>query len=131
MDTTTNSSRGRADSSTLERLGQLQQMLRADPGNQRLARECVDLALACGDYDFVLQRTGDILSGSPLDLTASFDRATALIGKRHYIEAIGVLREITALQPELLAAQINLGLCYYLLAQHADARATRGSVSGG
>jgi Tfp pilus assembly protein PilF len=122
MDTTTNSSRGRADSSTLERLGQLQQMLRADPGNQRLARECVDLALACGDYDFVLHRTEDILSGSPLDLTASFDRATALIGKRDFARAIGVLREITALQPGLLAAQINLGLCHYLLAQFADAR---------
>ena len=122
MDTTTSSSRQRADSSTLERLGQLQQLLRADPGNQRLARECVDLALACGDYDFVLHRTEDILSRSPQDLTASFDRATALIGKRAYLEAIGVLREITALQPELLAAQINLGLCQYLLTEFADAR---------
>jgi Tfp pilus assembly protein PilF len=122
MDTTTNSSRRRADSSTLEKLGQLQQLLRADPGNQRLARECVDLALACGDYDFVLHRTEDILSASPQDLTASFDRATALIGKRDYVRAIGVLHEITALQPELLAAQVNLGLCHYLLAQYADAR---------
>ena len=111
------------DSSTLEKLGQLQQLLRADPDNQRLARECVDLALACGHYDFVLQRTQEVLSGSPQDLTASFDRATALIGKREYAAAIGVLREITALQPELLAAQINLGLCHYLLAQFADARA--------
>lgn len=122
MDTTTSSSGRRADPSTLERLGQLQQLLRADPGNQRLARECVDLALACGDYDFVLHRTQQVLSSSPQDLTASFDRATALIGKREYGKAIGVLREITALQPELRAAQINLGLCHYLLAQFADAR---------
>jgi Tfp pilus assembly protein PilF len=89
MDTTTSSSGRRADSSTLERLGQLQQMLRADPGNQRLAGECVDLALACGEY----------------------------------VKAIGLLRDVIALRPELLAAQINLGLCHYLLAQFADARA--------
>jgi Tfp pilus assembly protein PilF len=122
MDTTTSSTRRRADSSTFERLGQLQQLLKADPGNQRLARECVELALACGDYDFVLHRTQQVLSGSPQDLTASFDRATALIGKRDYAAAVGMLREITALQPELLAAQINLGLCYYLLKQHAAAQ---------
>jgi len=110
------------DSATLKKLGQLQKLLLADPDNQRLARECVDLALACGDYDFVLQRTRDVLSDSPQDLTASFDRATALIGKGDYVSAISVLRQITALHPELLAARINLGLCHYLLAQFAEAR---------
>jgi len=122
MDTTTSSSRQRVDSATLKKLGQLQKLLLADPDNQRLARECVDLALACGDYDFVLQRTRDVLSDSPQDLTASFDRATALIGKGDYVSAISVLRQITALHPELLAARINLGLCHYLLAQFAEAR---------
>lgn len=121
MDIRTSSIAPQADASR-DRLEQLQRLLRADPGNPRLARECVELALACGEYDFVLQRTRDILSAAPQDLTASFDRATALIGKRAYADAIGVLREIVALHPELLAAQVNLGLCHHLLAQFADAR---------
>lgn len=110
-----------ANSPSADRLGRLQALLRADPSNQRLARECVDLALACGDYDFVLQRTQRVLSGSPQDVSASFDRASALIGKREYTDAIAVLREIVAQHPDIVAASMNLGLCHYRLAQYTEA----------
>jgi tetratricopeptide (TPR) repeat protein len=123
-------SNGTASPST-DRLGRLQALLLADPDNQRLARDCIDLALASGDYDFVLQHTQKILSGSPQDVTASFDRASALIGKRQFAQAIGVLQGIVARHPDISAASMNLGLCHYRLAQYSDALAPLEAVYAG
>ena len=123
MDPKRTSDSNGANSSSADRLGRLRALLRADPDNQRLARECVDLSLACGDYDFVLEHTQKVLSDTPRELTASFDRASALIGKREYADAIVLLREVAAKQPEISAASMNLGLCHYRLAQYAEALA--------
>jgi tetratricopeptide (TPR) repeat protein len=123
MDTSHTTGGNRNDPAALERLRRLQTLLRADPGNEPLARECMERALACGDYDFVLEQADQTLARSPEDLVARFNRATALMGKRDYESAIVVLREIAAGHSELTAAQINLGLCHYCLGQHAQARA--------
>jgi tetratricopeptide (TPR) repeat protein len=98
------------------------ELSRADPGNQRLARDCADLALRCGDYGLALEQLDVLLAASPGDLRARFDRATALIGKRDYPAAIDSLRAIVRENPSLTAARINLGLCHYCRAEYAEAR---------
>lgn len=123
MDSKRTSDSNSASPPSAGRLSRLQALLLADPDNHRLARECTDLALACGDYDFVLQRTEKILSTTPDELTARFDRASALIGKRHYADAIAILRDIVAQRPDITAAALNLGLCHYRLAQYTEALA--------
>jgi Tfp pilus assembly protein PilF len=105
-----------------QKLSLLKEFSRADPANQRLARECIELALQAGDYAFALDRLDAVLAGSPEDLRARFDRATALIGQREYAAAIEALRGILSNSPSLVAAQINLGLCHYCRAEYADAR---------
>ena len=105
------------------RLTRLQALLLTDPNNPRLARECTDLALATGDYDFVLQRTKKILAATPDDPTAQFDRASALIGKRKYVDAIAILRDFVARCPDVGPAALNLGLCHYRLTQYTEALA--------
>ena len=105
-----------------QKLSQLKEFSRADPDNQRLARECIDLALQTGDYAFALDRLDRVLAGSPQDLQARFDRATALIGQRQYAVAVAALNGILQDKPELTAARINLGLCHYCLARYAEAR---------
>ena len=105
-----------------ERLGHLKALLQSDPTNARLARECVDLALASGDYDFVLNRTTRVLESSPQDAHAAFDRASALIGKRDYASAIEALRALLEHQPALAAARVNLGLCHYARKEYGSAR---------
>jgi Tfp pilus assembly protein PilF len=120
MDATHNAAATPAD--LAQKLSQLKELSRADPGNQRLARDCADLALQSGDYALALDRLDALLSGSPDDLRARFDRATALIGKRDYPAAIESLRGIVRSNPSLGAAHINLGLCHYCRAEYAEAR---------
>lgn len=105
-----------------ERLSRLKAFLAVDPGNERLIGESLDLALVAGDYDFVLQTTATVLARSPQDMKAAFDRATALIGKHEYTRAIECLEAILARDPNLIAAQVNLGLCQYQLGDFSRAR---------
>ncbi|MEJ1964207.1 MAG: tetratricopeptide repeat protein [Gammaproteobacteria bacterium] len=105
------------------RLERLKNLLRFDPANEQLARECVSLALEAGDYDFVLARSAEVLHQSPGNTQAQFDRASALIGKRDYPAAIEALQALVAQSPDITAAQVNLGLCYYAIGEYAQARA--------
>jgi thioredoxin-like negative regulator of GroEL len=50
------------------KLGRLKELSRTDPGNQRLARDCADLALQSGDYALALDRLQVLLAASPGDL---------------------------------------------------------------
>jgi len=106
---------------TLTRLNRMKSMLAADPQNGRLARDCVDLALRSGDYDFVLDRATRALAATPDDLQSHFDRASALIGKKDFRSAIEGLRTLLDRVPSLTAARINLGLCHYALGEYAQA----------
>jgi tetratricopeptide (TPR) repeat protein len=110
------------ETSQAQKLSQLQGLLRADPGNQRLARECIDLALQTGEYAAALSELDAVLAVSPADLRSRFDRATALIGQRQYAAAVEALRGIVRDKPDLTAAWINLGLCHYCLNEYGEAR---------
>jgi tetratricopeptide (TPR) repeat protein len=104
------------------RLDRLKGLLRVDPGNERLVRDALNLALESGDYQFVLDQTATVLAGAPEDAQALFLRASAFIGKREYAEAIGILEPLLVRFPDITAAHINLGLCYYALGQYEQAR---------
>jgi len=108
---------------TAQKLNQLKALAHADPGNPHLARECIDLALQTGDYAFALDKLDAVLTVAPTDLRSRFDRATALIGQRQYAAAVEALRGILRDNPALTAVRINLGLCYYCLAEYGEARA--------
>lgn len=114
---------GIASTADASRLQRLKQLLAVDPGNARLARDCVDLALRAGDFDFVLDRALRTLSSAPEDRQALFDRASALIGKRGYQEAAQALRSLLEHAPGITPAWINLGLCCYLEGDYVGARA--------
>ena len=86
-------------------------------------RDCVSLALEAGDFDYVLERTAEIPPAGLEGAEALFDRASALMGKRQYAAAVEHLRALLDRAPDLAAAQINLGLCYYALGRFAEARA--------
>ena len=104
------------------RLGQLKPLLTADPGNDRLARECIELALQAGDFGFVIERADKTLAASPSDPQALFDRASALMGACDYRDAIVSLRAVLERVPDAAAAQFNLGLCHYCLSEYPQAR---------
>jgi tetratricopeptide (TPR) repeat protein len=110
---------GGAEASRLQRLKQL---LATDSDNTRLARDCIDLAMRVGDFDFVLGRAQRTLATTPDDRQALFDRASALIGKHNYREAAQTLRALLEHAPEITAAWINLGICCYAEGGFAEAR---------
>src|SRR5262249_37554856 len=97
MDTTPFAGSAAAD--LAQKLGRLKELARVDPGNERLSRDCIALALEAGDYAFALDRLDVVLARSPEDLQARFDRATALIGNKEYGAASGLLREILQTPP--------------------------------
>jgi tetratricopeptide (TPR) repeat protein len=112
----------RENMESLDRFQKLKSLYLLDPGNPRLARDCVDAALRAGAYDFVLERSDRALAAAPADLHALFDRASALIGLREYRAAIDTLRAVLERQPGLVAALLNLGLCHYRLQEYIEAR---------
>lgn len=101
-----------------DKLRRFKAMLQIDPTNQRLARECIALALQAGDYEFVLERTG----AAPADAQAQFDRAMALIGLREFNAAADLLASFLEREPQLAAARFNLAFCHFCLASYQAAR---------
>lgn len=121
MTSTQEHAAGTANATSLAKLNRLKALLAADPQNARLARDCVDLALMNGDFDFVLERATGALKVTPDDAQAQFDRASALIGKKDYRGAIDALRGLLERVPTITAARINIGLCHYVLGEYAQA----------
>jgi tetratricopeptide (TPR) repeat protein len=97
------------------RLQGLQSMLRTDPRNPRLRQQCTDLALSSRDYDGLIATADIVLAAQPADPAAQFDRATGLMGKREYAQALDILRALRPLQPETYGIDFNIALCHYCL----------------
>src|SRR5262245_35043401 len=111
-----------AASAVADKLRRFKAMLLVDPTNLRLARDCIDLALQAGDYQFVLDHTGATLAVLPTDAPAQFDRATAFIGLRQYDAAAALLGPLIERDPQLAAARFNLAFCYFCSANYQAAR---------
>jgi tetratricopeptide (TPR) repeat protein len=103
------------------RLQGLQSMLRTDPRNPFLRQQCTELALSSRDYDGLIATADIVLAAQPEDTPAQFDRATGLIGKREYAQALEVLHALRPLQPETYGIDFNIALCHYCLNEYEAA----------
>lgn len=103
------------------RLARLLQLLAQDPRNAPLRRDCVDLAMATRDFDAVLQAADATLRVTPDDASARFDRATGLLGKQQYREALEILRSLATFEAEAFGIRFNMALCHYCMGEFATA----------
>lgn len=97
-------------------------MLRTDPANASLRRQCIDLATELGKFDEVIDLAQAALAADPSDAGALFAKATGLIGRREYQPALEVLwnvREMAGNDPGIV---MNMALCHYCLRQFDLAR---------
>jgi tetratricopeptide (TPR) repeat protein len=105
-----------------DRLGRLQQMLRTDPANLVLRRQCVELATTAGRFDVVVGLADAVLDAHPTDAAALFDKATGLIGQRAYRDALEVLQRSELVDSGDGAVLSNMGLCSFFLGDFAAAK---------
>ena len=106
-------------SASTHKFESLRRFFEADPDNARLRRDCVDAAVAAGEFGFVRELADKRLASVPADPEAQFDRATALIGLKDFAGALEALRPLDATIP---GVRFNTGLCFYMLGQYAEAR---------
>jgi tetratricopeptide (TPR) repeat protein len=105
------------------RLERLAPMLRSEPDNLPLHRECVELAMRSGEYPRALEIIDARLARHPAESEALFARSNALIGLKRYEEALGVLaalEEQGITQPAVLQ---NIATCRFLQGQYEIAHA--------
>lgn len=103
------------------RLQGLQSLLRTDPRNPLLRQQCTELALSSRDYDGLIVTADIVLAAQPADAAAQFDRATGLMGKREYAQALEVLHALRPQQPETYGIDFNIALCHYCLNEYEAA----------
>ena len=80
------------NANTAARLERLEVLLRADPENLPLRRECVELSMRGGEYRRALELIDARLARHPDDSESLFARANALIGLKQFDGAIAVLK---------------------------------------
>ena len=76
------------------RLERLQALLRGEPDNLPLHRECVDLAMRGGDFARALEIIDTRLARHPAEPESLFARANALIGLQRFEDAIVILKSL-------------------------------------
>lgn len=106
-------------SESSNKFASLRRHLEADPENSRLRRDCLDAAVAAGEFGFVHELAEKRLASMPADPEAQFDRATALIGLKYFAGAIEALKPLDATIP---GVRFNTGLCLFMLGNYAEAR---------
>ncbi|MES1265265.1 MAG: tetratricopeptide repeat protein, partial [Variovorax sp.] len=97
-------------------------MLRAEPDNLPLHRECVELAIKGRELGRALELVDARLARHPGDTESLFARTNVLIGLGRHEEAIPVLKTLEEQGVAPQAVMQNLATCYYALGQHATAR---------
>lgn len=112
---------GSQPDSHAERYQRLRRLYETDRRNTRLRRDCLDAAVAAGDYEYARDEADLALAAAPGDPTALFDAATARIGLREYPLARDLLERLQALDPVPPAVRTNLALCHYCLRDYEAA----------
>jgi len=105
------------------RLERLVPMLRSEPDNLPLHRECVELAMSGREYPRALELIEARLARHPAEPESLFARANALMGLRRFEEAIAVLKALEEQGVAREAVLQNLATCHYALQNYANARA--------
>jgi Flp pilus assembly protein TadD len=100
----------------------LRELLRSDPGNPALLRECSRLALALREYEAAMQFTTAALKILPSDAESTFHLASANMGLRRFEEAAQGLAALRSRGLKESGIDTNLALCHYALGDYAAAR---------
>jgi tetratricopeptide (TPR) repeat protein len=105
------------------RLEKLTPLLKFDPDNLPLHRECVELAMQGGQYARALDLVDARLSRHPVEAESLYRRTNALIGLGRHSEAIAILEQLEEQGVALEAVWENLATCHFTLEQYENARA--------
>jgi tetratricopeptide (TPR) repeat protein len=103
--------------------GTLKSLLRSDPDNAALLRNCAQLAVELHDYSEALMLASAALQAAPGDPQAMFHRASALIGCKRYADAAACLNALQAQGLTEPALAFNRALCHYMLNEFAGVSA--------
>ena len=106
----------------ITRLERLAPLLRSEPDNLPLHRECVELAMRGGEFPRALEIIDARLARHPAEAESMFARANALIGMRRFEEAVSILKVLEEQGVAPAAVMQNLATCYYALGQYEGAR---------
>lgn len=105
-----------------QRFEHLRRLLRADPVNLSLLRDCVGSAIESRYFDEAVIVATEGLVQFPNDEAILFGLASAHIGRGDFQGAVGGLAYLHALYPDNLAIGQNLALCKYSVGDFAGAR---------
>jgi Tfp pilus assembly protein PilF len=105
------------------RLERLEPLLRVEPDNLPLHRECVQLAMEGRAYERALQLVEARLSRHPAEAEAQFARSNALIGLQRFDDALQILKALEAQGVTATGVLANLALCHFALGNFANTRA--------
>jgi Tfp pilus assembly protein PilF len=111
-----------SNATPVPRLDRLATLLRAEPDNLPLHRQCVELAMRDRQYERALELVDARLARHPAEAESLYARSNALIGLKRHADAIAVLKPLEDLGVAQLAVLRNLATCHYLLQQYEHAR---------
>lgn len=110
------------------RLERLEPLLRAEPDNLPLHRECVELAMRDRQFSRALQLVEARLSRHPAEAETQFARSNALIGMQRFADALEILKALEAQGVTAQGVLSNIALCHFALRQYESARAYAGQL---
>jgi len=105
------------------RLERLVPLLRSEPDNLPLHRECVELAMRGGEYARALEIVDARLTRHPSDAESLYARSNALMGLQRFAEAVEILKVLEHQGVARAAVLQNLATCHYLMRQYENAHA--------
>jgi tetratricopeptide (TPR) repeat protein len=97
-------------------------MLRGEPDNLPLHRECVELAMRNGEFPRALEFIDARLVRHPAEPESLFARSNALMGLGRFEDAIAILKHLEEQGVAPAAVMQNLANCHFALQQFASAR---------
>jgi tetratricopeptide (TPR) repeat protein len=111
------------DIASAARLEKLVPLLRSDPDNLPLHRECMELAMRGREYARALDLVDARLTRHPVEAESLYSRTNALIGLGRHAEALVILKQLEDQGVSLEAVWQNLATCHFKLEQFENARA--------
>ena len=105
------------------RLDRLEALLRSEPENLPLHRDCIELATRGGEFERALELIDARLARHPGEAESLFARANALIGLQRFEDAIAILKLLEEQGVAPVAVMQNLATCHFALRQYENVRA--------
>lgn len=98
-------------------------LLRSDPDNLPLHRECIELAMGGGEYARALELVDERLARHPSDAESLYARSNALIGLKRFDEALEILKSLETRGVAQHAVIKNLATCSFVMRRFENSRA--------